>query len=109
MARDMFVHAAFLYDLFAVSSVWSLFAVEAALRDRLGVEKTFGRLVGLAASMGLLGEADLNQLRAGADLRNRIIHRSPAVVMTPGMAEMLISTSHRVVVRLYADDQDQSR
>lgn len=97
----MFIQAAFIYDLFTVSSVWSLIAVEAALQHRLGNnEATFGQLVGQAEREGLLGENEIEHLRTGSKLRNQIVHRNPHAASTPGMAQEIIASSHLTVARL---------
>jgi hypothetical protein len=99
----MFVHAAFLYDLFTSSSVWALFAVEAALRDRLESEATFGRLVREARSQGLVRASEAGRIGAGVKLRNALAHPRQPITTTPGMAEMIVGGSHEVIAHLYQD------
>lgn len=104
VSREMFVHAAFLYDLFTVSAAWSLLALEAALRDRLapvGDRVTLGGLVQRAERRGLLTVKEAEQLRAGTQLRNRFVHPRQLVATSPGMAEVILAATHNAIARLY--------
>lgn len=105
-ARRLFVHGYFVYEFHVVAVAWSLFAVEAALRDRLdagrGPRKPgMAKLVGRALEAGLLTEEEADSLRAGVELRNGFAHPGGQVVHSPGMAAALVGSSHAAVADLY--------
>ncbi len=104
----MFVHAAFLYDLFMVASTWSLLAMEAALRDRLGADKGpgFKRLVAMAQEAGLLTPEEAGRLGSGARLRNELVHPQGHMAYTRGMTQGFLAVAHETISRLYSDASD---
>lgn len=106
VARLLFSHAWFTYDFLLVASVWSLLGVEAALLDALGERprpgSTLRPLADRAAKRGLLSTETAERLRFGAKLRNSVVHADGQQLITPGMAEQIIDSSHRAVAELYA-------
>lgn len=73
--RALFAHSYFVYEFGVVAGVWSVFAVEAALRDCLGEAATqkdgLKDLIGKAQGRGWFNKQEADALRAGAELRNR--------------------------------------
>jgi hypothetical protein len=88
-----------------VAVVWSVLAVEAALRDRLGEAATrddgLKRLIGKAEARGWFSPDQAEALRAGAELRNRFTHARTYGVFTPAMVAGALETAHRAIVRVY--------
>lgn len=104
VSREMFVHAAFLYDLFTVAAAWSFLALEAALRDRLvpvGNRVTLGGLVQRAERRGLLNAKEAQKLGAGTELRNSFLHAQELGVLSPGTSQMLLAATHEAIANLY--------
>lgn len=108
VAREMFVHAAFLYDLFTVAAAWCLLALEPALRDRLSAGRNvkFRDLIVRAQDAGHLTNEEAARLRAGLKLRHVFAHPERWSVYSPGMSEMLLKATHDVVARLFPDDSE---
>jgi hypothetical protein len=106
-SRDLYTLGYYAYSLFAVAGTWSILAVEAALKLRLGASRssTFKNLVERAEAAGLIppqGWAD-GRLDAGRQLRNRTLHGESQQLWTPAMAESVIAASHEAVATLYPD------
>jgi hypothetical protein len=106
-SRDLYAQGYYSYPLFAVGGTWSIFAVEAALRDKLngGEKQPLHLLVKEAERQGLLPTPgwDNERLDAGRKLRNELVHRGKQQVWTPAMARMIIGSSHEAVVALFPD------
>jgi hypothetical protein len=102
----MFVHAAFLYDLFTVAAAWGLLALEPALRKRLNAGTTvkFGELVERAGKRRLLSSEQIRRVSAGIELRHTFAHPENWRLCSPGMSEMLLEASHEVIARLYGPE-----
>lgn len=111
VARALIVQSWWCYDFLTVSVVWSLMAVEAALRERLVKPEepspTFKPLVRLAKLGGLLGEEDGKTLEAGAKLRDGLVHARGQVALTLGIAVPLVKISHELINRLYDADPER--
>jgi hypothetical protein len=103
--RALFTHSYFVYEFGPVAVVWSVLAVEAALRDRLGEAATrddgLKRLIGKAEARGWFSPDQAEALRAGAELRNRFTHARTYGVFTPAMVAGALETAHRAIVRVY--------
>lgn len=108
LSREMFVHHYFVYELGAVAAVWSLLALEAALRERLdpsGDDRTpFRTLIKRLGELGLVAEETIKRIDIGRELRNRLVHARGQNVMTPGMSAGIIEASHKAVVALWSPD-----
>jgi hypothetical protein len=102
-ARDMFALGFYSYELVACSNAWSIFAVEAALKQRLGanVKTPFRALIMEARSQGLINDHLADILHTGRDLRNRFVHRGDQPAWTFGMAAQVIGASFKIVAELY--------
>jgi hypothetical protein len=92
------------YELVACSHAWSIFAVEAALKLRLGAdEKTqFSRLVKRAREQGLVSDHLADILSTGRRLRNKFVHRGEQPTWSFGMAAQVIGASFKIVTELYS-------
>jgi hypothetical protein len=103
--RDLFVHCYFVYEFGLVAVIWSVLAVEAALRDCLGEEATqddgLGRLIGKAQGLGWLTAEQAEAIGAGAEFRNRIVHARAHGVLTLPLVAGPLQTAHEVIVQLY--------
>ena len=89
------------------ATVWSMFAVEAALRARFDADRKveLRNLVKSTQREGLLpatGWED-DRLDAARKLRNRVIHGQQHPALTPGMAGPMVAASHEVVASLFPD------
>lgn len=104
--RDLFVHCYFVYEFGLVAVIWSVLAVEAALRDCLGEEATrddgLARLIGKAQGRGWLNAEQAEALRAGAEFRNRITHARSHGVLTLPLVAGPLETAHSVIAQLYS-------
>lgn len=104
--RDLFLHCYFVYEFGLVAVIWSVLAVEAALRDCLGEEATrddgLARLIGKAQGRGWITADHAEELRAGAEFRNRITHARSHGVLTLPLVAGPLQTAHEVIVQLYA-------
>jgi hypothetical protein len=98
VARDLFVHSYFEYEFATVATAWSLLALEAALRDLLGVEKEerigLKVLIGKAQGRGWLSAREASALHAGRELRDRFVHAEDLAIYTPAMAAELLAVAH---------------
>jgi hypothetical protein len=105
-SRGLFVHGYYVYSLFAVAGVWSILAIEAALKLRLNCNSSFKSLVESAEAGGLLPPHgwDNGRLDAGRQLRNRTVHGEAQQLWTPAMAESVIAASHEAVAALYPEN-----
>jgi len=94
--RATFALAWFHYELLVVSVAWSLLAVEAALRDRLGVDDKppLKALLTLAGRDLLLSTEDIDRLAAGRVLRNRLAHAREQQAWSVEMAAPVVAASH---------------
>jgi hypothetical protein len=108
ICRRLFEHTYFVYEFGVVAIVWSVLAVEAALRDRLGEVASdrdgLAKLIGKAEGRGWFKPHEAEALRAGAELRNRLVHAQTYGVFTPGMVAGALETAHLSIARLYASD-----
>lgn len=104
--RDLFAHCYFVYEFGLVAVIWSVLAVEAALRDCLGEDSTqdegLARLIGKAQGRGWLTAQQADALRAGAEFRNRITHARSHGVLTLPLVAGSLETAHAVITQLYS-------
>jgi hypothetical protein len=99
-SRALFVHSYFVYEFLALGVLVSFQAVESALRDVLGTNATWNKLVLKAESEGLIDSGQAEHLHAARMLRNTFSHPSQQTVWPHGMASMAIETSHVIVAEL---------
>lgn len=108
-SRSLFVHSYFVHEFAFVGTVWSVFAVEAALKDVLNVadddRATLTILTGKAQARGWLTTEEAERLRYGAMLRNGLVHSRSQGTFTGGIAASVISASHELTFALYERSQ----
>ena len=99
----MFALGFYSYGLVACSNAWSIFAVEAALKLRLGPDERtpFRELIQRARKQGLITDYLADILDTGRELRNRFVHEGEQPVWTFGMAAEVIGSSFKIVAELY--------
>ncbi len=109
-SRDLYAHGYYAYALLAVGCTWSVFAVEAALRIKLGAERKtqFSALVRQAEQQGLLPAPgwDNGRLDAGREFRNGVVHGNNHGVLPPAMARDIIGAGHEAVAALFPDHEE---
>lgn len=104
-SRNLFVHSYFMHEFAFVGAVWSVFAVEAALKHVLARPEddrsALKVLTGKAQGRGLLTAEEGERLRYGARLRNGLVHSRAQGTLTGGIAAMIIEASHELTSSLY--------
>jgi hypothetical protein len=106
-SRDLYAQSYYAYALMAVGCAWSVFAVEAALRIKLGAGRkiSFGTLIKQAEQQSLLPRPgwDYEQLDAGREFRNRVVHGSQHGVLPLVVTRNIIGGAHQAVAALFPD------
>lgn len=78
VSRQLFVHSYFLHEFAYVGATWSMFALEAALKDLLSIpdedRSGLGKLAGQAHATGLLSKEEFERVSHGGKLRNQLVH-----------------------------------
>lgn len=103
VSRQLFVHGFFVYEFITIGAMWSLLAVEGALRLRLDSEATFAARIRRARELGYIAEETAAQVDAGRELRNEFAHPTTQIVWTLGMAAPVIAASHKLVADLFPE------
>jgi hypothetical protein len=108
--RTTFTLAWFHYELLVVSVLWSLFAVEAAIRDLLGAgeKPNYASLRERAKKEGLITEDEFHIMDAGRSLRNKLGHAREQGAWTLGMAVPVIKKNHHLISQLYQDRHESA-
>jgi hypothetical protein len=105
VSRALFVNSYFVYEFGAVAVVWSVFALEAALRGCLGSDAAdrdgLTALIRKAEKRGWFTAAQAEALEAGAKLRNRLVHAEGQKAFSPGIVAELLAVAHQAVADLY--------
>lgn len=104
VARELFAHSYFVYEFNLVAVVWSLLALEGALRRSLpdAGRRTLEWLITDAREQGLLSEVEAGALDAARRLRNGFVHTDGQQAVSPGMAAELLAAAHQAVSDLCA-------
>lgn len=104
--RDLFVHSYYEYEFLVVATVWSMLAVEEALRSRLGVSSSvpLQELMRRAVNKGFLEHEWAERFKAMRYLRNSLAHGKAHQNWSFGMASQVIETNLAVVGLLFGDD-----
>lgn len=102
-ARALIPLAWFHYESMVVAGMWSLLAVEAALRVRLDSEQQLVKLIGRAQRDGLITDQWATRLHAARHVRNDLAHARQQDAWTVGMAAPVLATAHEVIAVLYPD------
>lgn len=109
VGRRLFAHTWFVYDFGRPAVVWSMLAVEAALRYRLDVAEdqmvTLHQLVDRAIEDGILDPSHRSHLEKAVQLRNRLAHGKLEAAWSPGRTEMVLASAHHVVADLFPDQR----
>ena len=107
-SRNLFAHSYYEYEFLVVAGVWSLLAVEAALRRRLQASGTpnLQTLIKRAVGESLLIPEWGERLHAGRKLRNRLAHEHGHEIWSFGMSAQVVEASHEVVALLFPDSGD---
>lgn len=104
-SRQLFVHSYFMHEFAFVGAVWSVFAVEAALKQVLSISEddrsSLKVLTGKAQGRGLLTSGEGERLRYGAMLRNGLVHSRAQGAFPGGTAALVIEASHELTNSLY--------
>jgi hypothetical protein len=112
VACDLFVHSYFKYEFATVATAWSLLALEATLRDCLGLQKEdrigLKVLIGKAQGRGWLSAQEANALHAGRELRDQFVHAEDLAIYTPAMAAELLAAAHAAISDLYGRSQEEA-
>ena len=110
-SRLLCVHSYFVHEFAFVGAVWSMFALEAALKDSLELPEddcsTLTSLTGKAQGHGWLTSDEGEQLRNGAKMRNAFVHARSQRTLTVGSAVLVLEASHRLVSALYERSRPQ--
>lgn len=103
VSRSLFVHSYFVYEFLVVAVVWSLLAVEAALRDRFGGPRSraLKSLIDDAHACGVFSADEADRLHAARELRDRYVHAETQGLFTVGLAGGMLEASHRAISDLY--------
>lgn len=108
-SRNLFVHSYFMHEFAFVGAVWSVFAIEAALKDVLKVadddRATLTALTRQARDREWLTTEEAERLRYGAMLRNALVHARSQGTFTGGIAVSVIAASHELTFVLYERSQ----
>lgn len=111
-ARALVTLAWFHYESLVVAGMWSVLAVEAALRVRLaseqaqphkGREPPFIQLIHRAQREGLITDEWAERLDAVRRMRNGLAHAQEQQAWTVGMAAPILAAAHEVIAVLYPD------
>jgi hypothetical protein len=102
-ARALITLAWFHYESMVVAGMWSLLAVEAALRVRLDSEQQLVKLIGRAQREGLITDQWAKRLHGARQVRNDLAHARQQDAWTVGMAAPVLATAHEVIAVLYPD------
>lgn len=102
-SRDLFVQSYFVYEFLVVAALWSLHAVEAALRAHFDSNARFVQLIQMAQNTGLLTADEVDRLHAGRRLRNELAHADEQGAWSFGMSAGTVWASHEIVRRVFAD------
>jgi hypothetical protein len=105
-SRDLYVQSYFVYEFLVVSVLWSLHAVEAALRTHFESTTPFEKLIDRARTSGLLTADEIQRLHAGRKLRNELTHAASQGAWTFGMSEGAVHASHEIVARIFDDSKE---
>ncbi|MFJ4799131.1 DUF4145 domain-containing protein [Kitasatospora purpeofusca] len=73
-SRELIRHSYYRYEFSTVAVTYSLFALERALAEHLGVKKTLQQLIERAAATGVITADLADRLDSGRQLRNKLAH-----------------------------------
>ncbi len=99
MARSLFAHSWFDYEVMVVACLIGLQAMEAAFRVLYpdAERKPFKALIRRARTEGILPDNIAELAETGAELRNLFSHPATQSAFTVGMAAPMLENTHRMV------------
>ncbi|MGW7582733.1 DUF4145 domain-containing protein [Kitasatospora sp. NPDC054768] len=101
-SRELIRHSYYRYEFTTVAVTHSLFALERALAEHLGVKKTFQQLIEHAAATGVIAADLADRLSAGRQLRNKLAHGDlTSTALTPVMAVNMVRAAFDTAALLY--------
>jgi hypothetical protein len=106
VARALFVQSWWRYEFQTVAVLWSLMAVEAALRTRFpsqSTRTTLAQLLERARDSGALNDEEFVVLGAGRKLRNSLVHAVEQTTLGPGGTAPMLATAHLLINRLCSE------
>ncbi|WP_156094116.1 DUF4145 domain-containing protein [Lentzea aerocolonigenes] len=102
-AREMFAMSFYRYPMVTGSAVFSIFAVEAALKLRLNNRDNFQANIQRATQQGLISAEAAEAVDAGRQIRNNYLHEGKRPQWTLGQAYPAIGASFRLVSERYPE------
>lgn len=102
-AREMFALSFYQYNMLLASATFSIFAVEAALKVRLGAQGGFQALIRTATAGGLITSDVADVVDTGRHIRNNFVHEGAKPLWSFAMAYNGIGASYRLVRELYPE------
>ncbi|MET8630637.1 DUF4145 domain-containing protein [Kitasatospora sp. NPDC004669] len=101
-SRELIRHSYYRYEFTTVAVTHSLFALERALAEHLGVKKNFQQLIALAAAGGVISADLADRLDAGRQLRNKLAHGDlTGTALTPVMAVNMVRAAFDTAALLF--------
>lgn len=99
-ARRQLVFGAYAYANFRTSAVSALQGMEAALSGMTG-KGSFKDAIDAAHEAGLLDDRQAKVCHESRRFRNRLIHKSEPIALSPGAAAQLVEGIHHLLCELY--------
>jgi hypothetical protein len=102
-ARALLVQSYFVYEFALVATMWSMLALESALRGCLaaGDSVTLHRLIDRAQERGLIDESGASALHEVRKLRNEISHHAISFNVAPGAVLQWVGALQEAVSEIY--------
>ncbi|WP_369185848.1 hypothetical protein [Streptomyces sp. Y1] len=101
-SRELIRHSYYRYEFTTVAVTHSLFALERALAEHLGVKKNFQQLIALAAATDTITADLADRLDAGRLLRNKLAHGElTGSALTPVMAVSMVRAAFDTAAVLF--------
>lgn len=103
VARALLVQSYFLYEFALVASMWTLLALESALRGCLAASDStkLQQLIDRAQEQGLIDEDGASALHDVRKLRNQISHHAVSFNVAPGTVLQWVGALQEAVSDLY--------
>ncbi|WP_459651413.1 DUF4145 domain-containing protein [Kitasatospora sp. Ki12] len=110
-SRELIRHSYYRYEFTTVAVTYSLFALERALAEHLGVKKkTLQQLIDLAAATGVISADLADRLNAGRPLRNKLAHgEMTGSALTPVMAVNMVRAAFDTAKLLFPAPADTAQ
>ncbi|MET8621685.1 MULTISPECIES: hypothetical protein [Streptomyces] len=93
-ARELVRHSYYRYECTTIAISVSLFALERAFSEHLGVKKPFQKMVEHASNKGIITAELAGRLDAGRNLRNKLAHGDLTdTALTPALAVAMVKAA----------------